>query len=259
MNNTVIKAFEILKLVSQNKSGLTLAQITRSLNLSKSTAFNIVHTLTDVGLLTMEEGQLPVYRMGIESLKLGLAYLRETSLDTAARPVLSRLCRDVQETVFMAVRCGMTDLVYIMKFISDSEFQTVYSVGDVRPMLSLGMGKAMLSAMTDEEIRSIITPEHFSFSNQPSISDMNSLLEYIHNTRNIGYAIDDTSENIYFAGTVAAPVLDIDNHLAGAISIVFIRDPRNIDRVQLLGQKVSQAALEISQGLGYMHSSLYST
>ena len=159
----------------------------------------------------------------------------------------------------MAVRCGMTDLVYIMKFISDSEFQTVYSVGDVRPMLSLGMGKAMLSAMTDEEIRSIITPEHFSFSNQPSISDMNSLLEYIHNTRNIGYAIDDTSENIYFAGTVAAPVLDIDNHLAGAISIVFIRDPRNIDRVQLLGQKVSQAALEISQGLGYMHSNLYST
>ena len=55
----------------------------------------------------------------------------------------------------MAVRCGMTDLVYIMKFISDSEFQTVYSVGDVRPMLSLGMGKAMLSAMTDEEIRTL--------------------------------------------------------------------------------------------------------
>ena len=74
MNNTVIKAFEILKLVSHNKSGLTLAQITRSLNLSKSTAFNIVHTLTNVGLLTMEKGQLPVYRMGIESLKLGLAY-----------------------------------------------------------------------------------------------------------------------------------------------------------------------------------------
>lgn len=257
MNNTVVKSFEILKLVSRHKEGLTLTQIVKALDLPKSTVFNIAHTLEDLGMLQQTGSSPPVYRLGIESLKIGLAYLSGSSLDTVARPVLSRLCHDTNETAFMSVRSGTTDLVYVMKFLSDSEYQTTYSVGDVRPLLSLAMGKAMLSAMPDAEIREIITPEMFSSCSIPTITNIDSLLEYIHNTRRIGYALDATAENAHFASPVAAPVLNIDGKLAGAISLVIMHDPNDPERIHSLGKKVNAAALEISRGMGYLHSSLY--
>lgn len=257
MNNTVIKTYDILKLVAQHKKGLTLAQIVKSLELPKSTVFNIVHTLESLGMLQLTDDAIPVYQLGIESLKIGLAYLSGSSLDAAARPVLSRLCHEANETAFLSVRSGTSDLVYVMKFLSDSEYQTKYSIGDVRPLLSLAMGKAMLSAMSDDEVRTIITPEMFSTCSIPSITDIDSLLEYLHETRRIGYAIDATDENVHFASPVAAPVLDINNNLVGAISIVIMHDPGNKDRVQALGKMVNAAALEISRGMGYMRSDLF--
>lgn len=257
MNNTVAKSFEILKLISQHSEGLTLAQIVKSLELPKSSVFNIVHTLEDLGMLRIMGDAVPVYRIGIESLKIGLAYLSGSSLDAVARPILSRLCHDTNETAFLSVRSGPADLVYVMKFLSDSEYQTKYSVGDVRPLLSLAMGKAMLSAMSDAQIRSLITPEMFSDCSIPSITDMDSLLEYIHHTRRIGYAVDSTDENAHFASPVAAPVLDINNDLVGAISIVIMNDPGNKNRVDALGKMVNAAALEISRGMGYLRGELY--
>lgn len=257
MNNTVSKTYDILKLISRHRDGLTLAQIVKALQLPKSTAFNIVHSLEELGMLQQTGGASPSYQLGLESLKIGLAYLSGSTLDSAARPVLSRLCHETGETAFLSVPSGRTDLVYVMKFLSDAEYQTKYSVGDVRPMLSLAMGKAMLSTMTDDEIRTIITPDMFAACSIPSITDIDSLLEYIHTTRRIGYAIYATDENRHFASPVAAPVLDMNGALAGAISIVIMHDPNNEDRIQALGEMVNAAALEISRALGYMHSGLY--
>lgn len=259
MNNTVIKTYEILKLIAQRKDGLTLAQIVKYLELPKSTTFNIVHTLEALGMLRLSGDTVPVYQLGIESLKIGLAYLNGSSLDAAARPVLSRLCHEANETTFLSVRSGTSDLVYVMKFLSDSEYQTKYSIGDVRPLLSLAMGKAMLSAMTDEEVRAIITPEMFSTCSIPSIADIDSLLDYLHKTRKLGYAIDATDENVHFASPVAAPILDVNSNLIGAISIVIMRDPGNADRIQKLGKMVNSAALEISRSMGYVGSDLFMT
>ena len=259
MNNTVYKTIEILKLVAANKDGLTLSQIVRELDLPKSTVFNIVRSLVQLDMLRVTEDKLPTYRLGVESLKLGLSYLSSTSLDTAARPVLSALCRDTNETVFMSVRSGDTDLVYIMKYPSEMEFQTICSVGTVRHMLSVAMGKAMLSTMRDEEIRGIITPDMFCKCSVPAITDIPSLLEYIHKTQSLGYAVEATIENPQFASSVAAPVLDLDDQLVGAVSIVIMSDPYNMNRVTALGKRVNAAALEISRNRGYMKDSLYSS
>jgi len=257
MNNTVFKTYEILKLVAQHKNGLTLAQIVKALELPKSTVFNIVHSLEELGMLQLTGGAVPVYQLGIESLKIGFAYLSGSSLDAVARPVLSKLCHETNETTFLSVRSGASDLVYVMKFLSDAEYQTKYSIGDVRPLLSLAMGKAMLSAMSDDEVRAIITPELLASCSIPSITDIASLLDYLHETRRLGYAIDATDENDHFACPVAAPILDFNNHLAGAISIVIMHDLGNKDRVQSLGKRVNAAAMDISRGLGYMGSSLF--
>lgn len=257
MNNTISKTIDILKLIASHTEGLTLSQIVKELDLPKSTVFNIVHTLENLGMLSATGNRLPTYRLGVETLKLGLSYLSHTSLDTAARPVLSALCRETNETVFMSVRSGLTDLVYVMKYLSEAEFQTICSVGTVRPLLAVAMGKAMLSKLPDSEIIEIIQPEMFDYCSVPTITDHQSLLDYIHKTRQLGYAMEATIENPQFASSVAAPVLDINDALVGAISIVVMSNPYDIDRVSQLGKQVNAAALQISKRLGYMKESLY--
>ena len=251
MNNTVIKTVEILKLIASNKDGMTLSQIVKALSLPKSTVFNILHTLVDTDMLSVVDGPIPVYRLGIESLKVGLSYLNSNSLDSAARPVLTKLSLETNETTFMSVRSGEANAIYVMKCMSGSDYQTVFSVGAIRNMLSIAMGKAMLATMTDEEVRSIIQPEMFLVCNLPAIYDMESLMEYLDKTRKLGYVVDATSENPMFAASVAAPVRNMDGELAAAISIVIMLDPRNMERVHMLGEKIAAAALEISRALGF--------
>ena len=257
MNNTVIKTVEILKLIAANKNGMSLSQIVKALELPKSTVFNILHTLVAMNMLHVEDGPIPVYRLGIESLKVGLAYLNSNSLDSAARPVLSRLSIETNETTFMSVRSGAANAIYVMKCLSGSDYQTVFSVGATRNLLSIAMGKAMLATMSEEEVRSIIQPEMFLVCNLPAIYDIESLIDFLHRTRETGYVVDATSENPMFAASAAAPVLNMDGELVAAISIVIMHDPRNMDRVHALGRKIADAAMEISRSLGYTGDTLF--
>lgn len=257
MNNTVIKSIEILKLIADHPEGMTLAQIVKALTLPKSTAYNIVRTLVEQEMLRDWGEKQPLYRLGLGALKIGLSYLSGTTLDAAARPVLSRLCSETGETVFMSVRRGKTDLVYIMKYHAETEYQTVCSIGSVRSFLTVAMGKAMLATMEDAEIAEIVTQEMFAGCSIPSVRDTASLLAFVEQVRRQGYVMETTGENPQFASAVAAPVLDVNHQLAGAISILMMRDPYNSERAVQLGARVNEAALEISKGLGYLQESLF--
>lgn len=257
MNNTVNKTVQILKVIAASREGKTLSQLVRELEYPKSTVFNILRSLEELGLLRVSQSVVPVYRLGVETLQLGLSYLSQTSLDGAARPVLSQLCRQTNETVFLSVRSGTEDLVYVMKYLSDSEFQTISSIGTVRPLLSVAMGKAMLCALSDEQVKATVTKEMLRHCSVDSVRDPASLLEYLRGTREMGYVREETRENPSFATTVAVPVLEVGGQLAGAISVVIMHDPGNDERVRAVGRMAISAAMEISRALGFTGSSLY--
>ena len=68
---------------------------------------------------------------------------------------------------------------------------------------------------------------------------------------------DETSENSHSVIPVAAPVLDVDGRVLGAISIVAMTLHTSGDRLQTLGGMVRDTALNISHSLGYMGNDLY--
>jgi DNA-binding IclR family transcriptional regulator len=257
MNNTVSKTVEILKLLSSVQEGMTLTQITHALSIPKSSVFDILQTLVLKELVEVSQEKDKTYRIGIGSFKIGYSYLNNTSADKVARPILADLNSATDETVYMALRSGSNDFIYIMKFKSNSEYQTVYSVGEVRHLLSAALGKAILAALSDDDALDCVTQEMYRKSSIPSIHDPASLITYLHSVRSDGYATDATSENSAFACPVAAPVLDIDGKVLGAISIVVMKDPTSESRIRELGKMVQHAALVISKRLGFLGNDLY--
>ena len=48
MNNTILKATSILRLLASHSSGMTLTELSNALSIPKSSVFDIVHTLEHV-------------------------------------------------------------------------------------------------------------------------------------------------------------------------------------------------------------------
>ena len=257
MNNTLIRTTSILRLLAQHPQGLTITEICKTLGLAKSTVFDIVHTLETERYLEPSSSRPFAFRIGLDAFRIGHSYLEGTNLDSVARPILQDLNRTVNETVFLAMRSGPSHFVYTMKFLSDAEFQTIYSVGAVRHLLSTALGKAILAALPNNQVLNCVTPEMYTDCSIPAIYDETSLLAFLDMSRKQGYVVDDTSENSHPARPVAAPVLDANNQVIGSISIVAMTAHASDDRVRELGLLAQSTALQISNGLGYMKSSLY--
>jgi len=257
MNNTIIRTTSVLRLLAQHPDGLTITEICKSLGLAKSTVFDIVHTLEAEKYLEPSPSRPFAFRIGLDAFRIGYAYLQGANLDSVARPILQELNRMVNETIFLAIRSGPSHFVYTMKFLSDAEFQTIYSVGAVRHLLSTALGKAILAALPNDQALICVTPEMYADCSIPAIYDEASLLTFLDMSRKQGYVIDDTSENSHPARPVAAPLLDANNQVIGSISIVAMTAHTSDERVQELGRLAQSTALRISKGLGYMKDDLY--
>ena len=256
MNNTVLKTIDILKLLATTEEGLTITQIAQQLDLVKTTVFNIIHTLEAQNFLEVDT-KTKAYRIGSEAFHIGSAFLKNKSLDSVARPVLFDLRNKTNETVYLAGRSGTHDLIYLMKFRSNSIYQTIFSVGDVRHLLTTALGKAILAALPDETALSCVTEQMYKTSSIPSIYDSASLKEYLHTVREDGYATDMTDENSTIACPVAAPILDNEGKVLGAISIVIMEDSTSEERIKELGSCANKAAMEISRDLGFAGTDLF--
>lgn len=257
MNNTVLKTISILRFIATSHEGYTLAEICKNLGIAKSTVFDIVHTLESEKYLEPSSKRPLAYCLGLEAFRIGYNYLNGSSLDSAARPVLSNLSQRINETVFLSTRCGKNQLVYMMKFLSNSELQTISAVGTVRPLLSVAMGKAILAALPNKEVFDCITQDMYKDCSIPDIYDDTSLLLFLNKVRKMGYVIDRTAENSHFVRPVSAPILDISNQVLGAVSIVTISEHKSDDQIHALGKEIQKTALEISHRLGYTKDDLY--
>ena len=56
LNRTTQRTVEILKLVSKNPEGITLDEICGKLDLPKTSAYDIVTTLAEMGMVNVEPG-----------------------------------------------------------------------------------------------------------------------------------------------------------------------------------------------------------
>ncbi len=247
----------ILRLLAGQEEGLTLTEICEALSLPKSSAFDILQTLAHEGYLEISGRRTPAYHLGLEAFRIGSAYLNSVDLNSAAAPILSSLCQEINETVFMSVRSGAHDLVYVLKYLSQSELQTVSTVGTVRGLLEVAMGKAILAALPNAQALEAVTPDMYQSCSVASIRDPASLIDFLDEVRYVGYVVDGTSENSFPVRPVAAPILDANNTVLGAASVVSVSACNSDERLKELGGIIQRTSLQISQRLGYLGDDLY--
>ncbi len=80
MNRTVERTFSILQLIANSENGITLQEIADEMDMAKSSAFVIVHSLLELNYIKCAENNDKKYCLGIETFKLGSNYLSDVGL-----------------------------------------------------------------------------------------------------------------------------------------------------------------------------------
>lgn len=209
------RAFAILELFQNNKSELSLKEISVSLNLNKSTTFGLVNSLTTLGYLLQNEDNQK-YSLGLKILSLTNAVKTNNILIRASRSYLEELSAKYRETVHSAQELNGS-IVYLDKVEADTSIYINTQMGTKNYMHCTGVGKVLLAYKSPEELDMFLDQplKPLTFNTITDPDDFKKEMAKIHEN---GYGGDDEEIEIGLS-CVAVPVMKAENKPGFAISL----------------------------------------
>jgi IclR family KDG regulon transcriptional repressor len=241
------RAFDILELLSREQHGLGLTEIGNRLDLHKSTVYRLLYVLKERGYI--EKTAHGIYRLGLELIELSSLYLNNLELKTEAQPVLRELAGKTGNTVFLAT-LQEPEVVYIDKMETFNSLRKYSIIGQRAPLYCTALGKAMLSGMSDLQIRQLYESKTLAAYTPRTITEVTALLAEIEKTRGRGWSIDDEE---YEQGLrcIGAPIRDYRDQVIAAVSTSGSIAMMPRERIEEFGGLVLGAAKDISRRMGH--------
>jgi len=232
---------------------LGVSRLGSLIGVNKSTVYRILSTLRRYGFV--EQNPLNgKYALSIRAFEVGAAVANRFGLLEQASPQMELLAATFNETVNLAV-LDQADIIYLHKIESSEPLRLGLRVGTRVPAHASALGKALLAAMDDGELRRWFrdyAPHGRLATYTPkTIGSPEALLRDLELVRSRGFSFDDEE---YKQGIrcVAAVVRD---HLGRAVAAVSVAAPSirlTATRVmEEVGPTVARAARKISTSLGY--------
>ena len=245
-NQSLEKALGLLKSLSDH-DGLTLTELSEKSALPPSTTHRLLSTLAGHDLVTVDEPSQK-WSIGIEALRIGMAFQRRNNILLAGRPVMTDLMEATGETVNMAMLDGY-EVVFVSQVECHEPIRAFFGIGQRRASHASGIGKALLAEMPAERIEAFLRGKPLTRFTPVTITAPEALRAELETIRRRGWSIDDEEAN---AGMrcVAAPVFNAFGEARAGISLSGPSARLTPDRLPDLGQKVRAAADRITDLIG---------
>lgn len=244
---SALRVLLVIELLTEEPGGLTFAQIAARLSLPKSSTHSLLRTMRERGHLALdEEGR---YRVGLRIWQAGQTHEQGFHLAEASRPYLRAARDELQETIQLAVLDGIEN-VYLAKEDADQRLVLQSHVGARLPAYATGLGKALLSGLSDEEVLRRLASGNLRRFTPNTITHTADLLAELAEVRRRGYSTDH-GEYTDGVTCVAVPVRNHDAEVVAAIS-VSVPVIRVNDKFEERAAKVlAREAASLSAALGY--------
>src|SRR5919112_856519 len=164
-------------------SGVT--EVSRELEIHKSTAYRLLTTLRDRGLVE-QDAATEKYRLGFGLVLLARAVSADLDILRCAKPLCERLSERTGETVTVAVLEG-DDAVVIHQSLSRASALSVDWTGRHTPLHATAAGKIFLLYMPEDQLLRILEGPLERFTGN-TIADPASLNDHSKKVRDEGYA-----------------------------------------------------------------------
>lgn len=244
----VDKALRILETLGRDSAELSLIELSRHLNIEKSTLHRLLGTLEGRGFIRKDPLSLR-YSLGIRMLELGTAVTARSALGRTAAPVLDRLAVRCRNTVNLAI-LDRDEVLYVARRDSPEPLRLTVEVGRRIPAHCTALGKAMLAFRPVAEVRRLFSRRRRLARFTPNtIASPRDLVAQLEVVRRSGVALD-REELTLGIRCLAAPILDLTQYACAAISITAPNATVDEERVAELRPVVLEAVTEVSKALG---------
>jgi IclR family transcriptional regulator, blcABC operon repressor len=223
-----------------------LNELARQLKLPKSTVHGLCTTLVDLHLLVRRNGSY--FCIGPHVMRWASAFLGQTELTAEFAALWDNLRLLPDETITLSVLDG-TEVVYIACRNSGSPLGITFRIGMRLPAAFTATGKAILSTMSDRQVREIMSGPWPEPRTKHSVGKIEALLRELEECRQRGFSIDNeqTLEGMYCFGT---PVRDSTDLAIAGIAVSLLASRVSESTVKLAAQGIKAMARELSLRLG---------
>jgi DNA-binding IclR family transcriptional regulator len=239
-------AFDVLEELSQSEVGVPLSALARSVQISKSGVFRILQTLQARGYV--DRTPAGGYRLGYGVLELGLR-VPERALVTAAAPVMDMATATTQESTFLSVLDGFSN-VTIHTVEPSSQFVRVHLDIGSRTPANCSVSGLVLLAYLDEQQLATVLPARLEKSAAGTIADRRALARELRKIRSQGRAAGVGAWRSD-AGGAAAPIFDRTGRVIATLGIAAPTSRLTKERLKTLADYVKTAAGSVSTAMGY--------
>ncbi len=246
--NSLDRGLRILLILGQNAAPLGLNEVSRRLEIDKSTTHRIMSTLCGQGFVE-QDPETRKYLLGLRVIEVAALKLRTINLLKVARFPIQNLVSQSRETVHLAVHAD-GEVMYLDSEQYAGVITVNTTVGARAPMHSSAVGKALLSGMTSEEVDRVLAIKGLQRYTEKTIVDPRELHQHLQQCRERGYGLDDEETDLGVR-CLAAPVFD---HRGGVVAAVGISGPTqrmSFERIPILAHLVKECATKISRQLGF--------
>lgn len=215
VDNSITKSIHVLGALRTLASGASARELALLADLPRSTVQRILSTLNATGMVT-QDLSTQKYKIGPRALLIGLGYNNGLTLVAEARPQMIALRDLTQETVGLSVAIDDTR-VFLEEVQSTQELRFASELGKMYPLWSGANGRVLMSSLTPERIRELLTNHRFDEA-VDRVLGADEVLEQLAEFERTGYAMA-FSEAIANVHSIAVPIRDASGAVSAALSV----------------------------------------
>jgi IclR family KDG regulon transcriptional repressor len=245
---SVGRAIQILESIYFNKCEMGITELSRELDLSKSTVHRLISTLGKHGFVQQKPDN-GKYRLGWRLFEIAQEVPKRMGLTSLSNSFLKELKQKTGETAILAILDGK-ETVYIDKVETNHVLKMEIDIGSRLPAYCTALGKVLLCEYSEEALEELYRGDEFKRHTMNTICTLEQLKQELENVRVRQYAIDDEELSLGFR-CVGIPIRDVTGQIVAAISAGGPSSRLTKTKIMELIPTIMDVASQFSVALGY--------
>ena len=248
MIKSIEKAVDIIGLLANSESPLSLAELSKSLGIVKSTLHGHISSLVEVGYV-VQDAETGRYFLGYKLFEIGNTVSRKWNV----RKVAHHYMQELSELTGNAIHHAVLDdgeVLYISKLDSTRSLPLASDIGVKTPVHCTGVGKVLISGLSPYEVRRITRKRGLAKYTETTITELDKLQSELELVRERGYAIDE-QECVEGLRCVAVPIYNNKGDILSALSVAGSIQQMQGSYIEDIIERLLKASDEISAQMGY--------
>ncbi|WP_175639245.1 IclR family transcriptional regulator [Metabacillus schmidteae] len=208
------RADMVLKEISKKPHQLRLIDLSKNLEINKSSLFSLLNTLEHLGWIVKDGGDK--YSLGSSIGAFSSAYLSQFNLLQSFHKEAALSVSKVNEHIQLGV-LQKSNVVYLGKVEGDSGVRLVTDPGMQFPAYASSIGKVQLIQHTKQELKEIFPSGDWEKKTPYTTSNLDELYEKVQQAKQYGYATENQESALGFH-CVAAPIYNHENKIVAGVS-----------------------------------------